>query len=45
MNKKEYKTKMRKLLIKEQVLKNISLERQNNLLMRDYVKYLKNKEK
>lgn len=45
MDQKEYKAKMRTLLLREQVLKNIQLERQNQLLMKDYVKYLKDKEK
>lgn len=45
MNRKKYRTEMRKLMLREQVLKNIQLERQNSLLMKDYIKYLKDKEK
>ena len=38
-----YKTKMRKLMLREQELKNEQLHRQNSLLTADYIEYRKNK--
>ena len=43
MNRKEYKIKMRKLMLEEQILKNRQLQRQNSLLTTDYIEYRKNR--
>lgn len=43
MNRKKYKTEMRTLMLKEQILKNEQLQRQNSLLTDDYLEYRKNK--
>lgn len=39
----KYKTKMRKLMLREQELKNAQLQLQNNLLSTDYIEYRKKK--
>lgn len=43
MNKKEYNAEMRKLMLREQQLKNEQLTRQNSLLSTDYIEFRKNK--